>query len=316
MSPARPDPHPWWRRRRNAMLLAAAALLALAIVLPDVVLRRPVPQVIVVLDITQSMNTIDCHLDDAPAPVSRLACVKDALAHGLRAMPCGSQLAWGVFAGNQTFVLAAPLEVCAHRADLLDTLARLDWRITWDAGSRVGGALVSALRILPNAPHDGEETPGLVFITDGQEAPPLALRNRRNFEDYAGKVHGVIVGVGGDALTPIPKYDMDGKYLGQWDADDVPQADMSGQRALSSVPGERMIGDVDEAATGTEHLSSLKEPYLQLLAQEAKLDYRRLTRRDDLAAALESAQVQRTLPIDTDLRWIPAALALVLLLLA
>lgn len=312
MSAARP----WWRRRRNAMLLAAAALLGFAIVLPDIVLRRPVPQVIVVLDITQSMNTVDCQLEDAQAPVSRLACVKDALAHGLREMPCGSQLAWGVFSGNQTFVLAAPLEVCTHRGDLLDTLARLDWRIAWEAGSRVGGALVSALRVLPNTPHDGEQPPGLVFITDGQEAPPLALRNRRNFDDYAGKVHGVVVGVGGDALTPIPKYDMDGKYLGLWDADDVPQADMSGQRAMSSVPGEKMIGEEDEVPTGTEHLSSLKEPYLQLLAQEARLDYRRLTRRADLVAALQSAQAQRPLPIDTDLRWIPAALALVLLLLA
>lgn len=310
------DTRPWWRRRRNAMLLAAAALLGFAIVLPDVVLRRPVPQVIVVLDITQSMNTVDCQLEGALAPVSRLACVKDALAHGLREMPCGSQLAWGVFSGNQTFVLAAPLEVCTHRGDLLDTLARLDWRISWEAGSRVGGALVSALRVLPNTPHDGEQPPGLVFITDGQEAPPLSLRNRRNFDDYAGKVGGVVVGVGGDALTPIPKHDMDGKYLGQWDADDVPQADMSGQRAMSSVPGEKMIGEEDEVPTGTEHLSSLKEPYLQLLAQEARLDYRRLTRRADLVAALQSAQVQRPLPIDTDLRWIPAALALVLLLLA
>ena len=307
---------PSWRRRRIALLLAAAALLVCAVLLPDFTLRRQVPQLIVVLDVTQSMATPDCKLDDAPAPVSRLACVKDALAEALRGLPCGAQLAWGVFAGNQTFVLAAPLEVCTHRADLLDSLARLDWRITWDAGSRIGGALVSALRILPNVPHDGETIPGLVFVTDGHEAPPVALRNRRRFEDYAGKVHGVVVGVGSDTLTPIPKYDMDGKYLGDWGADDVPQMDMSGQRALSSVPGEKMVGEEDDVATGTEHLSSLKEPYLQLLALDAKLEYRRLTRRADMAAILQSVQLKRTLSIDTDLRWIPAAAALVLLLIA
>jgi len=271
---------------------------------------------VVVLDVTQSMNTLDCRLDRAAVAVSRLACVKDALAEALREMPCGSQLAWGVFAGNQTYVLAAPIEVCAHRSDLLDSLAGLDWRITWDAGSRIGGALVSALRVLPSVPHDSEQVPGLVFITDGHEAPAISLRNRRRFEDYAGKVQGVIVGVGGDALTPIPKYDMDGKYLGEWQADDVPQMDMSGQRAGTSVPGEKMVGEEDEVATGTEHLSSLKEDYLQVLAHDARLDYRRLVRRADMAAALREAQLRRPLLIDTDLRWIPAVAALLLLLIA
>lgn len=305
-----------WRRRRIALLLAAAALLLIAVLLPDFVIRRKVPQVIVVLDVTQSMNTPDCRLGNAPAPVSRLACVKDALGEALRSMPCGAQLAWGVFAGNQTFVLAAPLEVCSHRGDLLDSLARLDWRLSWEAGSRVGGALVSALRTLPSVPHDGDEIPGLVFITDGHEAPPVSLRNRRRFDDYAGKVHGVVVGVGGDTLTPIPKHDMDGKFLGDWGPDDVPQGDMSGQRALSSVPGEKMVGADDEVPSGTEHLSSLKESYLQVLAADARLEYRRLARHADMTAILQAAQVERTLPIDTDLRWIPAAFALVLLLLA
>jgi mxaL protein len=170
--------------------------------------------------------------------------------------------------------------------------------------------------VIPNVPHQADFVPGLVFITDGHEAPPVSLRNRRRFDDYAGKVQGVVVGVGSDTLTPIPKYDMDGKYLGEWAADDVPQMDMSGQRALSSVPGEKMVGEDDEVASGTEHLSSLKEPYLQILASDAKLEYRRLVRRADMAAALESASLRRPLSIDTDLRWIPAMMALVLLLVA
>jgi len=305
-----------WRKQRVAVLLAAAVLLVFALLLPDIRLTRPVAQVVVVLDVSQSMNTLDCRLDHKLAAVSRLACVKDALAEALREMPCGSQIAWGVFTGNQTFVLATPVEVCSHRSDLLDSLAQLDWRVSWEAGSRIGGALVSALRVLPLVPHAADQIPGLVFITDGHEAPPVALRNRRHFEDYSGKVQGVIVGVGGDALTPIPKYDMDGRYLGEWEVDDVPQMDMGGQRALSSVPGEKMVGEEDEVASGTEHLSALKETYLQLLAGEAKLEYRRLTRRADMVAALQSPVLRRPLSIDTDLRWIPAAAALLLLLLA
>jgi mxaL protein len=307
---------PAWREHRVGVPLAATAMLIVALLLPDIRITRAVAQAVVVIDVTQSMNTLDCRLDRDSAAVSRLACVKDALAEGLREMPCGSQLAWGVFTGNQTFVLAAPVEVCTHRSDLLDALTQLDWRIGWDAGSRIGGALISALRVLPALPHDSDQPPGLVFITDGQEAPPLALRNRRNFDDYAGKVPGVVVGVGGDTLQPIPKYDMDGKYLGEWSADDVPQMDMSGQRALSSVPNEKMVGEEEEVPTGTEHLSSLKEPYLQLIAGEAKLDYRRLARRADMVDVLQSPLLRRPLPIDTDLRWIPAAVALLLLLVA
>jgi mxaL protein len=307
---------PVWRTKRVAVLLAAGLLLIFALLLPDFRITRSIAQVVVVLDVSQSMNTPDCRLDRAPGAVSRLACVKDALAEALREMPCGSQLAWGVFSGNQTFVLAAPVEVCANRNDLLDSLARLDWRLTWDPGSRIGGALVSALRVLPNVPRESEAAPGLVFITDGHEAPPLSLRNRRRFDDYLGKVQGVIVGVGGDALTPIPKYDMDGKYLGDWAPEDVPQMDLSGQRSGSSVPGEKMVGGDDEVPSGTEHLSSLKESYLQVLASDAKLEYRRLVRRSDMVAALRAPVLRRAMPIDTDLRWIPAGLALLLLLVA
>lgn len=307
---------PAWRQRRVAVPLATGLLLALALLLPDFTITRPAAQVVVVLDVSQSMNTLDCRLERAPAAVSRLACVKDALSDALRAMPCGAKLAWGVFAGNQTFVLAAPVEICTHRGELLQTLANLDWRIAWDAGSRIGGALVSAMRVIPNVPHETHLAPGLVFITDGHEAPPVSPGRRHRFEDHAGKVRGVIVGVGGDSLTPMPKHDMDGKYLGEWGPDEVPQMDMSGYRALSSVPGEKMAGEDDATPSGTEHLSSLKEDYLQLLAGDARLEYRRLARSADMLDALQAAQLRRPLPIDTNLRWIPALAALLLLLIA
>lgn len=308
-----------WRRRRRVAPLVAAALLALALLTPDVRLTRPVAHVVVVLDVSQSMNTPDCRLDRTAPAVSRLACAKEALAEALRELPCGAQLAWGIFSGYQTFVLAAPVEVCSHRGELLETLAGLDWRVTWEQGSRIGHGLASALRVVPTVPHEADLAPGFVFVTDGHEAPALSLRNRRRLQDFAGKAAGVVVGVGGDALTAIPKYDMDGRYLGQWESDDVPQADVSNVRALSSVPGEKMVGedsDEDAPGSGTEHLSSLKEDYLRLLANDARLEYRRLTRSADMLVALQSPGLRRPLSIDTDLRWIPAAAALILLLLA
>jgi mxaL protein len=306
-------------RRRLLLPAAACVLLAIAVLLPDFKLARRAAQVVVMLDVSQSMNTPDCRLDRSTGPAaSRLACAKQALAHALRDMPCGAQLAWGVFTGYQAFVLSAPVEVCAHRGELLDVLRELDWRVTWEPGSQIGRSLASALRLVPQVPHQGQPVPGLVFVTDGHEAPPVALRNRFRLDDFAGRVPGVIVGVGGRTLTPIPKHDMDGRYLGEWGADDVPQKDPSGTRALSSVPGERMVGaeDDDAAPTGTEHLSSLREEYLQQLARDAGLGYRRLARAADMLAVLKSQELRRPLDIDTDLRWIPGLGALLLLLFA
>jgi len=166
--------------------------------------------------------------------------VKDALAEALREMPCGAQLSWGVFTGKPDVRARGSVEVCSHRSDLLDSLAQLDWRVSWEAGSRIGGALVSALRVLPLVRTKPIRCQGWSSSPMARSAARRVAQSR-HFEDYLGKVQGVIVGVGGDALTPIPKYDMDGKYLGEWEADDVPQMDLGGQRAFSSVPGEKMV---------------------------------------------------------------------------
>jgi mxaL protein len=103
----------------RAALLAALALTAVAVLGPRPVLPRRVFDGIVVLDITQSMNTLDTLLDGQPA--SRLAFAKARLQRALARLPCGARVGWGVFTEYRSYVLLLPVEVCAHYAELSAT---------------------------------------------------------------------------------------------------------------------------------------------------------------------------------------------------
>ncbi len=303
-------------RRRVALAALAALLLASTFLHPSLRLHRTVFRHVVVFDISQSMNTPDCPL--GARDTSRLACAKTALAEALRELPCGSELSWGAFTGYQSFVLSAPVEVCDHRAELQAAMQPLDWRVGWEPGSEVARGLRSALDLVRNLATREVPAPDLVFVTDGHEAPPISDRYANRDRDKTPVVRGAIIGVGGDQPVPIPKYDMDGKLLGVWELDDVPQADLSAVRGFTSVPGERMAGVEGEpaATAGNEHLSSLREGHLRELARDHDLAYARLERPDDMLRALTAPHLERKLPVDTDMRWALAVLALLALLLS
>lgn len=80
-------------RSAHALPLSLAALLfAVAAVLPPLPLPGPSYHHMVVLDITQSMNTRDYELDGKP--VNRLDYAKHSLGQSLRTLPCGSRIGW------------------------------------------------------------------------------------------------------------------------------------------------------------------------------------------------------------------------------
>jgi mxaL protein len=68
------------------------------------------------------------------------------------------------------------------------------------------------------------------------------------------------------------------------------------------------------ATPGSEHLSSLREGYLKLLAGENGFTYRRLSSASALAAALQAPAFERPLDVQADLRPALAMAALLLLL--
>ena len=284
-------------------------------------IEQPLFEHVVVLDVTQSMNVAD--QDAAGQPVSRLAFVKQALRVALLDLPCGSKVGWAVFTEYRSFLLLEPVEVCGQLGELESTLARIDGTMAWSGNSEVAKGLHSGISIVKQLPNK----PSLVFVTDGHEAPPINPRYRPAFDDKPGDAKGLIVGVGGLRPVPIPKTDPLGRPLGFWGADEVMQNDPRSQGRGASVKGENMVDDeraaspsLPGAAPGSEHLSSLREGYLRLLASEQGLGYHRLQADDGgdagqaLAAAMTSPDFARPVQARADLRPALAVLALCLLL--
>ena len=316
-TPAVGRPDAWWRLGAQRWLLALAALLlAVALIDPGVSMERGRFDHVVVLDVTQSMNVTDELI--AGQPASRLDFAKLALRGALLRLPCGSKVGWAIFTEYRTLLLFAPIEVCANLDELRSTLARIDSRMAWSGNSEIAKGLHSAIVMARDLP----EKPSLVFITDGQEAPPLNPRFRPAFDDKPGEVPGLIVGVGDLLPSPIPKRDPQGRPLGFWRADEVMQTDPSSQGRATSVPGERMVDSPGDgvvapmlgATPGREHLSALRESYLQMLAGEQGLVFHRLQTPEGLQAALMSPALAKPMPVRTGGRSVLAALALGLLL--
>jgi mxaL protein len=266
-----------------------------------------------VLDVTQSMNVADQMLDGKPA--SRLAYAKQSLRGAMLRLPCGSKLGLGLFTEYRSYLLLAPVEVCANLQELRSTLSRVDGRMAWTGNSEIAKGLYNGLAIVKQLP----DTPALVFITDGQEAPPLNPQHRPPFNGKAGEIPGLIVGVGGLTPMPIPKTDPQGRPLGWWGADEVMQTDPYSRGRGGSVSGETMAegqaaAPLPGVVAGSEHLSSLREGYLRLLADETGLRFLRLQQTQDLADALTDSTLARPVPDRLDLRPALALLALLLML--
>ena len=305
-----------WRTHAERWLLAgAASALAACLLKPGWPVERARFDHVIVLDITQSMNVQDESLDGKP--VSRLVFAKQALRQALLHLPCGSRVGWGVFTEYRSFLLFEPVEVCANLSELRATLVNIDGRMAWSGNSEIAKGLHSAIDVARQLPG----SPSLVFITDGQEAPPLSPLHRPSFDDKPGEVAGVSVGVGGLLPAPIPKSDPDGRPLGYWQADDVAQTDLYGSGRGASVSGERMSEDANAtpvpalgATPGSEHLSALREPYLRLLSRERGLAFVRLDSPEALVPALTAPTLAKPTQVRADGRMALALLALSLLL--
>ncbi|MGB0867708.1 MAG: hypothetical protein ACPGSC_14445, partial [Granulosicoccaceae bacterium] len=221
--------------------------------------KKNIADILLVIDITQSMNVVDMHWQDRA--VSRLEFTKLASQQMLLRWPCGSQLALALFTGHRSFVLFRSVEVCAHHAELHAALGALDWRSAWVARSEVSKGLYSALKVRADV---GEKT-RVVFVSDGHEAPPLHEKFRPRLPKSLERVGGVIIGVGADHLSRIPKFGPQGESQGFWRASEVMQVD---SYRMGRGNGEALVG-VDQSdlqqriAAGVEHLSSLKTEHLQ-----------------------------------------------------
>jgi mxaL protein len=254
---------------------------------------------------------------------SRLDEARSRLALALGQLPCGSRLGLGVFTAHRSILLMEPVEICENYAELLATLARIDHRMGWQGNSEIAKGLDSGLLVM----RDLGSQPTLIFLTDGQEAPPISPRYRPPMHVEKGKAQALVVGVGGDELQPIPKLDALGRLAGTWAAGEVIQQDLRslGRDANSSSQSSYVddkpadstpVAPVPGATPGREHLSAVREGYLRMLCQELGLDYHRLGSPEALARAMTNPAYRRDLGVaPRPLRGALAALALLLLLL-
>jgi mxaL protein len=274
-------------------IAAAFLLLWVAILLPPINTSRATYDYLVVFDITQSMNVEDYELNGAP--VSRLTFARAAVRRTLRDLPCGSRVGWGVFAEYRTLVLLAPIEVCENYNDLLASLDRIDGRMRWGNASEISKGVFWALR----GARDVGGHPRVLFLTDGQEAPPVEGEGLPLFDDLKrGDIRGWLIGVGGYTPRPIPRTDADGRPIGFWHSDEVVQ---------------RQAPERD-AAVSHEHLSEVREPYLRRLAREVGLEYVHLAGAQSIHDAMLQPRFADRRKAPTDFAWLAATAALAALL--
>nr|WP_244427312.1 vWA domain-containing protein [Methyloferula stellata] len=282
-----------------------------ALAIPQIKGTRNALDLLVVVDITGSMNTRDYTVKGEP--VSRLDFVKTALRQMLANLPCQSHLALGIFSERRVFLLFDPVEVCANFAAPDGTMAALDWREAWDGDSHISVGLDRAIALAADLHTD------LVFMTDGQEAPPLPPVSRPAFESKPGTIKGLIVGVGGYELSPIPKFDKQGRETGFYGEHDVLQESRFGLAPAGSEnregynPRNAPFGAMKGG--GSEHLSSVREAYLTELADNTGLSYSHLADESALRDALQKAATPHKTEVLLDRRPLFAAFGLICLVL-
>lgn len=290
---------------RLALLALGLGATLMSLAAPRIAVQRSARDLLLIVDVTGSMNVRDTQVG------SRLSAAKNAARELLAALPCQSRLGLGIFTERRTFLLFEPAEVCENFAAIDGAIDDLDWRMAWEGDSYIARGLHAAVGLAGGIGAD------LVFLTDGHEAPPLAGGNLPPFDGEPGAVLGLLVGVGGTQPVPIPKFNEDGREAGFFEEADVPQENRTGpppeDAASRAGWNPRNAPWGGEAATGSEHLSSMKADHLRALAAQTGLVFAPLTSGEALVSdVLDST---RPLPVEVtvDTSPVPAAIALALI---
>lgn len=295
-------------RLQPRLLLLVLAVVAAVVAGLGPRLERPqmTSNVMLVVDVTGSMNARDYIIDGAPA--SRLDMLRRTLPAALSLLTCGSKVGLSIFTERRSFVLLMPVEVCANYSVLSAAIQALDWRIAWEGDSRVSSGLQYALTMA--ATVGGYD---VVFLTDGQEAPPLPWTGGPKFEGEVGTVAGLIIGVGGTQPVPIPKFDDRGREISFYTAEEIPQESRVGAPppGAENRPGFHPRNNpYGEMPTGAEHLTEVRTDYLTTLARDLGLAYAPLGGPQELAQAIQAAARPHEMVSPTDISPLPGALAL------
>lgn len=262
--------------RDFALLSGAVVLLLVALLRPTINLQRDIYSYLLVVDITQSMNTVDAAVDGKPA--SRNDYTRRLLRDMLASLPCGTRVGLAVFAGASVALQYSPIEVCQNYDAIQDNIAHMEWRMGWAGNSRLRQAAQSIAH-LTRTLHEPSQ---VVFFTDGEEAPRLHAFNTLDLTGFQGGKGWLVVGIGSEKGAPIPKFDENNKMLGYWSAESFQM-----QPGVAQISQENFGARNDDVAMmdSSRQFSKLDEAYLKKYSAEIGSNYVR----GDNMAAVQSA---------------------------
>lgn len=266
--------------RDFALLSAALALLLLALLRPTVQVQRDIYSYLLVVDITQSMNTADMSVDGKPA--SRIAYTRRLLHDLVASLPCGTRVSLAFFAGASVALQYSPIEVCRNFDAIQGNIEHMEWRMAWSGNSR----LRQGAQAIAHLTRTLGETAQVVFLTDGEEAPRLHAYNTLDLTGFQGGKGWLVVGIGTEKGAPIPKYDENNKLLGYWSAESFQM-----QPGVAQISQENFGARDSEVAMSesSRQFSHLDEAYLKKYSAKIGSDYVR----GDSLAAVQNAVASR-----------------------
>jgi mxaL protein len=287
-------------------LIAALTLLLATSVAPTIEVERDIKSYMIFVDVTQSMNVLDMAV--AGKPASRLEYTKKLLKEIVKNLPCNSRVGLGVFFRNTVALLYTPIETCSNYNILLDTIDHLEWRMASHGSSNIRLGLQSISSALTTSGNPAQ----VVFITDGEEAAPLNIFSKVSLAGWQGGRDWLLVGVGGNRPTPIPKLNAYNEMIGYWSTYSIKM-----ESATQVNEGANNVRDESIATEPYEYyLSKLDEPYMKELALDIGAQYLRADKSENLVFAMNNQKFSTQYQSKFKLSWILAFIAMLLMLSA
>ena len=247
-----------------SFLCLSIVFLILGLINPKVNIERDIHNYIFVVDISQSMLTKDMSIDGQK--VSRLDYSKKLLQGIMDQLPCKTNVSIGMFAGVSVAATYTPINICDNYSAINSTIQHLDWRSVWSGNSRIREGLSNLARLIRSFPQSAR----VVFLTDGEEAPRLHTFNTRDLSQFQGETDWLMVGIGSEEGSAIPKYDSENQLIGFWSVDSFALQPGIAQISQSNI-GAR--NDSIAFSESDRYISKLNEKYLIEITSMIKAQY-------------------------------------------
>jgi len=285
--------------QRGLYLWLALIGLAIAMVNPKIPLSLNVNNYMFVIDITQSMNVKDMHMNKRP--ISRLNYALQLISMSLKELPCGTKVSIALFANAEVVPLYVPIEICENFGVIQDTLKHLEWRMAWRGSSHLRLGLIDAGSVSLTLP----EPTKIIFLTDGDEAAPLNAITKIDLQPMQGSSSWLLAGIGSQEPSPIPKFNSKDEIIGYW-------SQYATKIEPSQIVNEDSVGKRDDSIASDSHeyyLSALREEYLKEVVSDINANYVRADLQTKFLAAINKLPSAGNSPAHLETGWIFALIS-------